>query len=923
MGDFKRKSPDRKHPKFGVYDIETDINDDSIFACGFYDGMNYWCFQGDDCAERFIGFIYRSKYGGYTFYAHNGGRFDTTFLMPAFRNLGIRTESAFSGGRMIILSIAKRRMPITFADSYALMQGSLLNLLSSFGVEHQKGEIDFKNIRKSDEWIPYLENDVMGLHELLEIFWRFFSPWNAGLGITISQQAMSTFRRTIDYRIPAYPELEGFIRQAYFGGRVEVFKRFGENLFYYDFNSLYPDVMRNNEMPVGKPTEVQGDRYADDEIGFAKAVIKAPDGLRIPILGYKNNGKLIFPLGRFSGVWDVAELRKAQDYGYEVAFKNGVKFSGMPMFKDYVDIFYKMKEDNRGINIPKFTLAKLSSTSLYGKFGESREKESVVMLPDDIAGLVPISEKLGIYGKSTYSHSTHILPAIATHVTALARNKLLEGFERVGFDNLFYSDSVSGDTPIFIRRQSKFIDLMEIQELNPTQLLRYNRWGSGFNDIEVMSRNGWTKINYVYKHKTDKPIYVLSGNIYCKVTGDHSIFQSGKEVKVNQIHAGDRIDQQTLPDLNEYDSITEDFAKVLGFFVAEGSCGAYDTKHGIKYSWALTSQDSDRLRWYGNILEGMFNIKFKVLQTMESSNVLKLVPAGGSGDGYGMLRDITNCFARICYTKSGNKKVPSVILNSSKSVMKSFLDGYMEGDGCYVNKGYDKDGQKRNDSISFILQSGISFISKILGFGSTFLTRKDKPSVITHIQTKKNGGCIRKIIKIPNSDYVYDISTNDGTFVGGCGLIIFHNTDSIISSKELETSNRLGGLKLEHRIIKGYFIAPKFYYLQTAQLGDFIQTPMLPMMQAVNQEMKSIIKIKGFPNPKFTEQCFEKALRNDLSDFHYNERVFGLMRENVRNFDRFIGRIDRKKQIKSLYDKRVVCRNHIDTTPLIINSRDS
>lgn len=44
-----------------------------------------------------------------------------------------------------------------------------------------------------------------------------------------------------------------FIRRAYFGGRTYVFQPYGEDLYYYDVNSLYPYIMKEYPMPASKP----------------------------------------------------------------------------------------------------------------------------------------------------------------------------------------------------------------------------------------------------------------------------------------------------------------------------------------------------------------------------------------------------------------------------------------------------------------------------------------------------------------------------------------------------------------------------------------------------------------------------------------------------------------------------------------------
>lgn len=71
---------------------------------------------------------------------------------------------------------------------------------------------------------------------------------------TISSLAMSIYRSGF---MPDGAELtmakgalEHAIRQAYYGGAVDVYKPYGESLYYYDANSLYPAAMLK-PLPVG------------------------------------------------------------------------------------------------------------------------------------------------------------------------------------------------------------------------------------------------------------------------------------------------------------------------------------------------------------------------------------------------------------------------------------------------------------------------------------------------------------------------------------------------------------------------------------------------------------------------------------------------------------------------------------------------
>ncbi|KAL8128391.1 hypothetical protein AgCh_015109 [Apium graveolens] len=46
---------------------------------------------------------------------------------------------------------------------------------------------------------------------------------------------------------------DNFIKRGYYRGHVDVYKSYGEYLFYYNVNSLYPYVMQKEPMPTGKP----------------------------------------------------------------------------------------------------------------------------------------------------------------------------------------------------------------------------------------------------------------------------------------------------------------------------------------------------------------------------------------------------------------------------------------------------------------------------------------------------------------------------------------------------------------------------------------------------------------------------------------------------------------------------------------------
>lgn len=87
-----------------------------------------------------------------------------------------------------------------------------------------------------------------------EIYWKKFNI-DIEEPMTLSSLAMKIFRQLFydEKRFPIYVpnrNEDTFIRRGYYGGHADVYVPYGENLHYYDVNSLYPHVMKKYPMPV-------------------------------------------------------------------------------------------------------------------------------------------------------------------------------------------------------------------------------------------------------------------------------------------------------------------------------------------------------------------------------------------------------------------------------------------------------------------------------------------------------------------------------------------------------------------------------------------------------------------------------------------------------------------------------------------------
>jgi hypothetical protein len=127
---------------------------------------------------------------------------------------------------------------------------------------------------------------------------------------TLSSIAFTIFR-THFLSNDTIPQLSGQIekdiRMSYTGGAVDMYiprPPKGSKMFCYDVNSLYPFIMYEYELPIGKPVFFKGDIRAidPDAFGFFYCKIIAPDNLKHPIIQtHVKINKLtrtIAPLGR-------------------------------------------------------------------------------------------------------------------------------------------------------------------------------------------------------------------------------------------------------------------------------------------------------------------------------------------------------------------------------------------------------------------------------------------------------------------------------------------------------------------------------------------------------------------------------------------------------------------------------------------------
>lgn len=409
--------------------------------------------------------------------------------------------------------------------------------------------------------------------------------------------------------------------------------------------------------------------------------------------------------------------------------------------------------------------------------------------------------------------------------------------------DVIYGDSVTGDTPIMCKKPDGSLCYMTIETMGN------GNWESRGNTdkeicepciegLQVWTERGFTPIKRVIRHKTGKKIFRVLTHTGCvDVTEDHSLLTPDAiKIKPSEVKVGDPLLHVDLPvnngnNNNNNITITEKIAKSWGLFFADGSCGTYNEgTPQVKSSWAINKLNYGLLE---SVIGGLeedakmrsLDMKFKILDTVKSSGVYKLVATGE-------VKSFVSQWRNLFYDNRKYKKIPDEILNAPENIRRAFWEGYYSGDGDK-----DKHGYLRCDVKGKIGASGLYWLASSLGYPVSINTRKDKPDIYRITLTRgekkrqrKDPNAIKKIEEMPKiqEDFVYDLETENHHFSAGVGRMIVHNTDSVMVAlmQSMFGNNYKDVLKLFKAVkiaINGNFSGPVEMNLENITHGFLLQ----------------------------------------------------------------------------------------------------
>lgn len=382
----------------------------------------------------------------------------------------------------------------------------------------------------------------------------------------------------------------------------------------------------------------------------------------------------------------------------------------------------------------------------------------------------------------------------------------MDGFGTNHGRTVVIAASVTGDTPIIVRsvHGKNKIRIMPIEDF--VSLIDKNdasiKW---YRTLARYGYNGarWSEIGSVYKHHVDHifRIKYTGGEICC--TEDHSVFvrEKGKifPKMVRDLKVGaELIPLETTRDLfprnpkgrtvkvperkkhsPTYTSfpsrvaLSADFAKLLGYYVAEGSVKHVTRNVGLGGTFSFGSHEDDKIREVCDLLGKEFHVPSSVRTHKNGSEVNIDFPT-----------QVGRLFSSLCGYNSHGKHVPRVLFHASPEVVSKFIDAYFAGDG-YT----DKRQQRHATTVSKRLAVEINWLCRMLGYHSHFTKVRykgyGKGGIAYKITIARNDWLkghkrvkVKSISYEPYNGFVYDLcDCSNQSFFGGENPILLHNTN--------------------------------------------------------------------------------------------------------------------------------------------------
>lgn len=406
--------------------------------------------------------------------------FEWSFILPKLFERGFSYSEEFKGKKFVFNSISTKTCSsvwearvkfgenngtIIFRDLAKVFPGSLKNVAKSFGLETQKGDIDYQKDRRSPNYVPTEEEKIYNFKDtriiieiLLEMekrddsdFWQSISAASYTMRKAMKFSYPKSFNPLKEYR-KKYPILEqqesDFISHSVAGGLTYCpdswqFKEISGAIGHIDFHQSHPSrmaSMHGERFPYGFGTYGQGKPSCNHREMACCHVYFSYTGVKlhsiIGLIGYNTAERHELWLWDFEIecaklCYENLEIEYIDYYKYQWSYlpwrgycrENYAKRHQAKQRGDVFDVFYY----------------KLLNNSLYGKTLENGHNiifENFVDSDGKIDSRERPADEIKLGGKYTYK-------PVGSAIPAYSRVALIRAGLTLGWRNILYMDTDS------------------------------------------------------------------------------------------------------------------------------------------------------------------------------------------------------------------------------------------------------------------------------------------------------------------------------------------------------------------------------------------------------------------------------------------------------------------------------------------------
>lgn len=357
---------------------------------------------------------------------------------------------------------------------------------------------------------------------------------------------------------------------------------------------------------------------------------------------------------------------------------------------------------------------------------------------------------------------------------------------------------IQENMPIVTKNGYGQLRILPIKTLFPKSVTQSTYKYSDLRKTNVFTPEGWRKLKRIKKQKTERKMYCINTNEdYIELTEDHPIlvnrglyteWKQPKDLAIGDVLVNNK-EEITLSNSLK---VAPDWAWMLGFFLAEGTCkGKGDriefTNQNIdflKRCEKVFNQLGIQCEWYSN------------LNRKDKCHFLRIKSP----------KLLIKYFKEFYY--QSEKIIPYFVFDFEKDSLTHFLKGFYDGDGS-KQTGY---------SPCVLTQKSASIMQGlVILFKNSFKSYKIRPQgnrigagFKLNLKSKFKEHNPHKITTIyirKENSYVYDIEVEEPhTFVCGIGNLIVHNCEhedwfyrfKLAGYKAIWT-NKISGVYIEHK----------------------------------------------------------------------------------------------------------------------------